>query len=143
MSKLVVSQKIKLAVKNGHGCIKIRVGDVTIGGDQLAVMAGPCSVESREQVLETARVVKAAGGHMLRGGAFKPRTLPYSFQGLGEEGLKILAEARGETGLPIITEVMAIVPTDCTELLPNHAYTSDGSKLAYKPVTGGSPETIA
>ena len=118
MSKLVVSQKIKLAVKNGHGCIKIRVGDVTIGGDQLAVMAGPCSVESREQVLETARVVKAAGGHMIRGGAFKPRTLPYSFQGLGEEGLKILAEARGETGLPIITEVMA--PED-VELVESYA----------------------
>ena len=107
MSKLVVSQKIKLAVKNGHGCVRIRVGDVTLGGDQLVVMAGPCSVESREQVLETARVVKAAGGHILRGGAFKPRTLPYSFQGLGVEGLKLLAEARGETGLPIITEVMA------------------------------------
>jgi 3-deoxy-7-phosphoheptulonate synthase len=107
MSKLVVSQKIKLAVKNGHGCVRIRVGDVTLGGDQLVVMAGPCSVESREQVLETARVVKAAGGHILRGGAFKPRTLPYSFQGLGVEGLKLLAEARGDTGLPIITEVMA------------------------------------
>ncbi len=107
MSKLVVSQKIKLAVKNGHGGVRIRVGDVTIGGDQLAVMAGPCSVESREQILETARAVKAAGGHILRGGAFKPRTLPYSFQGLGEEGLKILAEARSETGLPIITEVMS------------------------------------
>ncbi len=107
MSKLVVSQKIKLAVKNGHGGVRIRVGNVTIGGDQLVVMAGPCSVESREQILETARVVKAAGGHILRGGAFKPRTLPYSFQGLGEEGLKILDEARSETGLPIITEVMS------------------------------------
>jgi len=107
MSKLVVSQKIKLAVKNGHGSVKIRVGNVTIGGDQLTVMAGPCSVESREQILETARAVKAAGGHILRGGAFKPRTLPYSFQGLGEEGLKILDEARQETGLPIITEVMS------------------------------------
>lgn len=107
MSKLVVSQKIKLAVKNGHGGVRIRVGKVTIGGDQLIVMAGPCSVESREQILETARAVKAAGGHILRGGAFKPRTLPYSFQGLGEEGLKILDEARSETGLPIITEVMS------------------------------------
>ena len=107
MSKLVVSQKIKLAVKNGHGGVRIRVGNVTIGGDQLVVMAGPCSVESREQILETARAVKVAGGHILRGGAFKPRTLPYSFQGLGEEGLKILAEARSETGLPIITEVMS------------------------------------
>jgi 3-deoxy-7-phosphoheptulonate synthase len=107
LSKLVVSQKIRLAVKNGHGGVRIRVGDVTIGGDQLAVMAGPCSVESREQMLETARAVKAAGAHILRGGAFKPRTLPYSFQGLGEEGLKILDEARSETGLPIITEVMS------------------------------------
>lgn len=107
MSKLVVSQKIRLAVKNGHGGVRIRVGNVTIGGDQLVVMAGPCSVESREQILETARAVKVAGGHILRGGAFKPRTLPYSFQGLGEEGLKILAEARSETGLPIITEVMS------------------------------------
>jgi 3-deoxy-7-phosphoheptulonate synthase len=107
MSKLVVSQKIKLAVKNGHGSVKIRVGNVTIGSDQLTIMAGPCSVESREQILETARAVKAAGGHILRGGAFKPRTLPYSFQGLGEEGLKILDEARQETGLPIITEVMS------------------------------------
>ena len=107
MSKLVISQKIKLAVKNGHGSVRIRVGNVTIGGEQLAVMAGPCSVESREQILETARAVKAAGGHILRGGAFKPRTLPYSFQGLGEEGLKILDEARSETGLPIITEVMS------------------------------------
>jgi len=118
LSKLVVSQKIKLAVKNGHGCVKIKVGDVTIGGDQLAIMAGPCSVENREQILETARVVKAAGGHILRGGAFKPRTLPYSFQGLGEEGLKILAEARNETGLPIITEVMA--PED-VELVESYA----------------------
>jgi 3-deoxy-7-phosphoheptulonate synthase len=107
MSKLVVSQKIKLAVKNGHGGVKIRVGNVTIGGDSLTVMAGPCSVESREQMLETAHAVKAAGAHILRGGAYKPRTLPYSFQGLGEEGLKILDEARRETGLPIITEVMA------------------------------------
>ena len=118
MSKLVVSQKIKLAVKNGHGSVKIKVGEVTIGGDQLVVMAGPCSVESHEQVLETARIVKAAGGHILRGGAFKPRTLPYSFQGLGEEGLKILAEARRETGLPIVTEVMA--PED-VELVESYA----------------------
>ena len=118
MSKLVVSQKIKLAVKNGHGCVKIRVGNTTIGGDTLTVMAGPCSVESREQILETARAVKAAGGHILRGGAFKPRTLPYSFQGLGEEGLKILAEARDETGLPVITEVMA--PED-VELVESYA----------------------
>ena len=84
----------------------VKVGDVEIGGDELVVMAGPCSVESREQVLETAHAVKAAGARVMRGGAFKPRTSPYSFQGLGEEGLKLLAEARDQTGLPIITEVM-------------------------------------
>ncbi len=85
----------------------IEVGDVRIGGDQIAIMAGPCSVESREQILETARAVKEAGAVILRGGAFKPRTSPYSFQGLGEEGLKLLAEAREETGLLVVTEVMS------------------------------------
>ncbi len=84
----------------------IKVGDVEIGGNKVVVMAGPCSVESREMILETAHAVKEAGGSILRGGAFKPRSSPYSFQGLGEEGLKYLAEAREQTGLPIITEVM-------------------------------------
>jgi 3-deoxy-7-phosphoheptulonate synthase len=84
----------------------VEVGDVRIGGDELVVMAGPCSVESREQLLRTARAVKAAGARVLRGGAFKPRTSPYSFQGLGQDGLELLAEARAETGLPIITEVL-------------------------------------
>jgi 3-deoxy-7-phosphoheptulonate synthase len=84
----------------------VRVNGLTIGGEQLVVMAGPCSVESREQLLETARAVKQCGAHVLRGGAYKPRTSPYSFQGLGEEGLRILAEAREETGLPVVTEVM-------------------------------------
>lgn len=84
----------------------VKVGDLEIGGDQIHVMAGPCSVESRDQVLETAKLVKAAGATILRGGAFKPRTSPYSFQGLQEEGLKLLAEAREVTGLPVITEVM-------------------------------------
>lgn len=84
----------------------VKVGDITIGGEELVVIAGPCAVESEEQVLETARAVKAAGAHILRGGAFKPSTSPYSFRGLGEEGLKILALARKETGMPIITEVL-------------------------------------
>jgi 3-deoxy-7-phosphoheptulonate synthase len=83
------------------------VGDICIGEEKVAVIAGPCSVESREQMLEVARSVKASGAAMIRGGAFKPRTLPYSFQGLGVEGLKILAEAREETGLPVVTEVMS------------------------------------
>ncbi len=79
---------------------------VAFGAREIQVIAGPCSVESREQTLEAAAAVAAAGGTMLRGGAFKPRTSPYAFQGLGEDGLKILVEAREETGLPIITEVM-------------------------------------
>jgi 3-deoxy-7-phosphoheptulonate synthase len=79
---------------------------VTCGGDSVLVIGGPCSVESEEQILAAARVVKAAGGNALRGGAFKPRSSPYSFQGLGERGLELLALAREETGLPIVTEAM-------------------------------------
>jgi 3-deoxy-7-phosphoheptulonate synthase len=84
----------------------VQIGDLTIGADEFVVMAGPCSVESREQMLLTAERAKAAGARVLRGGAYKPRTSPYSFQGLGEEGLEYLAEAREKTGLPIITEVL-------------------------------------
>jgi 3-deoxy-7-phosphoheptulonate synthase len=84
----------------------IDVGGVPLGGQALTVMAGPCSVESKEQILEAAHAVKAAGARFLRGGAFKPRTSPYEFQGLAEEGLKLLALAREETGLKIVTEVM-------------------------------------
>lgn len=84
----------------------IDVGGVPLGGPAIAVMAGPCSVESREQLLAAAHAVKAAGARFLRGGAFKPRTSPYEFQGLGEEGLKLLAEAREQTGLKVVTEVM-------------------------------------
>ena len=77
-----------------------------IGGEHFALIAGPCTVESREQTLQTARVVRDAGATLLRGGAYKPRTSPYSFQGLGQEGLRLLAEAKAETGLPIVTELM-------------------------------------
>jgi 3-deoxy-7-phosphoheptulonate synthase len=84
----------------------IQVRGRRIGGDHFGLIAGPCTVESREQTLETARVVNAAGATMLRGGAFKPRTSPYSFQGLGSEALAILAEAREDTGLPLVTEVL-------------------------------------
>src|SRR5271169_6634504 len=90
----------------------VDVSGVKIGGPELVVIAGPCSVESREQLLETARGVKASGAHLLRGGAYKPRTSPYDFQGLGVEGLKILAEAREETALPIVTEVMGVEDLD-------------------------------
>jgi 3-deoxy-7-phosphoheptulonate synthase len=79
-----------------------------VGGGNFAMIAGPCTVESREQTLETARVVRDAGATLLRGGAYKPRTSPYAFQGLGQEGLRLLAEAKAETGLPIVTELMDI-----------------------------------
>ncbi|MFL7839994.1 MAG: 3-deoxy-7-phosphoheptulonate synthase [Candidatus Promineifilaceae bacterium] len=82
------------------------IGDYSVGGDDFIIMAGPCSVESRSQILETAHAVKEAGAHVLRGGAFKPRSSPYSFQGLGEVGLQYLKEAGEETGMPIVTEVM-------------------------------------
>ncbi|MFC1749561.1 3-deoxy-7-phosphoheptulonate synthase [Pseudomonadota bacterium] len=85
----------------------IKVNGVTIGGKKIIMMAGPCSVENEFQVLETAWAVKKSGAHVLRGGAYKPRTSVYSFQGLGEDGLKILAKAKKETGLPIITEIMS------------------------------------
>jgi len=84
----------------------VRVGDVTIGDGSLTLAAGPCAIESRDQLFETAEAVKAAGADVLRGGAFKPRTSPYSFQGLGLQGLRFLAEARERTGLPVVTEVM-------------------------------------
>ncbi len=84
----------------------VRVGGAAFGDTAVAVAAGPCSVENREQILQTADAVKAAGATLLRGGAFKPRTSPYSFQGLEEEGLKLLAEARQRTGLPVVTEAM-------------------------------------
>jgi 3-deoxy-7-phosphoheptulonate synthase len=86
---------------------KISVNGHVFGGEKVIVMAGPCSVESIDQMMETAVAVKEAGAHLLRGGAFKPRTSPYSFQGMGEEGLKIMADVREETGLHIVTEVMA------------------------------------
>lgn len=90
----------------------IDVGGVRIGDGNFVVMAGPCSIEDEEHMVSTARSVKASGGHILRGGAFKPRTSPYSFRGLGEEGLKHLATAREETGLPVITEVMSITDVE-------------------------------
>lgn len=91
----------------------VSVGDSScVGGDDFIVIAGPCSVESEKQIIEVARAVKKAGAHALRGGAFKPRTSTYSFQGLGEEGLKLLALAKQETGLPIVTEIMDVHTLD-------------------------------
>lgn len=96
----------------------VRVGDVPIGGCEVVVMAGPCSVESREQVFVTALAVKQAGASVLRGGAYKPRTSPYDFQGLGVEGLKILREAGDLTAMPIVTEVMC---EDDIAIISDHA----------------------
>ena len=113
---LPIPPKIKLAIK--HEDMQrtvIKVNGVSIGGDQIAIMAGPCSVESEEQLLLAAHAVKEAGAQILRGGAFKPRSNPYSFQGLGKEGLELLALAREETGLPIITEVMSTEEVELVE----------------------------
>lgn len=102
-----VLKPYKLVSREGHPePTVIPVGGRTLGGRRLAVIAGPCAVESREQILTAARAVKAAGATMLRGGAYKPRTSPYDFQGLKEEGLALLREAREETGLPIVTELL-------------------------------------
>jgi len=111
----------------------VDVDGVVVGGQRVVVMAGPCAVEGREILLETARHIKEAGGHILRGGAYKPRTSPYSFQGLGEEGLKYLAEARQETGLPIVTELMdtreASVVYECADLIQIGARNMQNFKL--------------
>ncbi|MBA4410094.1 MAG: 3-deoxy-7-phosphoheptulonate synthase [Odoribacter sp.] len=96
----------KVSRKTGQDSTKVNVGQVEIGGSQIVVIAGPCAVESREQLFETARSVKDGGAQILRGGAFKPRSSPYKFQGMGEEGLNLLREVRKETGLPFVTEVM-------------------------------------
>ena len=102
-----ISEPFKSANRKFHPDDSIiKVNDTSVGGDIFAVMAGPCSVESEEQVMEIARDVKAAGATMLRGGAFKPRTSPYDFQGLKADGIEILLKAKKETGLPVVTEIM-------------------------------------
>jgi 3-deoxy-7-phosphoheptulonate synthase len=105
---LPISKPYKLAssqIKHGQRSI-LEIGGRKVGGPHFALIAGPCTVESRDQTLVTARIVRDAGATMFRGGAYKPRTSPYAFQGLGQEGLRLLAEAKAETGLPIVTEVM-------------------------------------
>ena len=116
---VAIAQPFKLVSRQvkPHRSI-VRVGEVAIGGDTVVVIAGPCSVESRQQLISTAHAVKKAGASLLRGGAYKPRTSPYDFQGLGEEALKILREASEETGLPVVTEVMG---TEDVELICEYA----------------------
>ncbi len=114
-----ILQPFKLASREAHPHdTQFQVNGVTIGGPRIVVMAGPCSVESRAQLMDVATQAKAAGASILRGGAFKPRTSPYSFQGLEEEGLKLLAEARKTTGLPVVTEVME---PDKVDVVAEHA----------------------
>ena len=104
-----VSEPFKQANRKFHPKDTIiQIGDVRIGSGYFAMIAGPCSVESEDQIIEVARAVKASGAHILRGGAFKPRTSPYAFQGMKGEGIKLLLEAKKDTGLPIITEIMNI-----------------------------------
>lgn len=108
-----VSEPFKQANRKFHpGNSVIEVGSVKIGDGHFAMMAGPCSVESEEQIIEVAKAVKAAGANILRGGAFKPRTSPYAFQGMKGEGIRLLLEAKAETGLPIVTEIMNISTLD-------------------------------
>jgi 3-deoxy-7-phosphoheptulonate synthase len=108
-----ISKPYKLVSRELHPMPSvIRVGDVTIGGDRIVVIAGPCGVEDRKRTLDIARAVRKCGAVLFRGGAFKPRTSPYSFQGLGEEGLKILSEVRDETGMGVVTEMTSISQAD-------------------------------
>lgn len=111
-----VSEPFKQANRKFHpNDTIVHVGDVRIGGGYFAMMAGPCSVESEEQIIEVAKAVKASGANILRGGAFKPRTSPYAFQGMKGEGIQLLLEAKKETGLPIVTEIMNISTLDLFE----------------------------
>lgn len=108
-----ISTSFKLVSRQmHHEDTLVRIGDVVMGGERIIIIAGPCAVESREQALAIAREVKKYGAVMMRGGAFKPRTSPYSFQGLGEEGLKILAEVRETTGLRVVTEITSPAQAD-------------------------------
>jgi 3-deoxy-7-phosphoheptulonate synthase len=103
-----VQKRHKLVSREAHPkSSTVKVGDVEIGGSEIIVMAGPCSVEGETQLLTTAEAVAKAGARILRGGAFKPRTSPYEFQGLGEKGLKMLSKARKRTGLKIVTELLS------------------------------------
>ena len=114
-----IAHPFKLVARQGRTSrTVVSVGDVRIGGDEIVMIAGPCSVESREQLFETAYAVRDGGATMLRGGAYKPRTSPYEFQGLGINALKLLREASDETGLPVVTEVLG---TDDVDLVAEYA----------------------
>jgi 3-deoxy-7-phosphoheptulonate synthase len=139
-----VQRRYKLVSREAHKAIScITVRDHVIGGKKVQVMAGPCSVENERQLLSTAHAVKAAGATILRGGAFKPRTSPYEFQGLGERGLKLLAKARKETGLAIITELLsedhATMVAEYTDIVQIGARNAQNFQLLIAAARTGKP----
>jgi 3-deoxy-7-phosphoheptulonate synthase len=139
-----VQKRYKLVSREAHPQNStIRVRDHMIGGKKFHVMAGPCSVESEDQLLKTAEAVKAAGATILRGGAFKPRTSPYEFQGLGEKGLKLLAKARRETGLAVITELLsenhAELVAEYTDIIQIGARNAQNFQLLIAAARTGKP----
>jgi 3-deoxy-7-phosphoheptulonate synthase len=139
-----IQKRYKLVSREAHPAgSTIKVREHVIGGKKFHVMAGPCSVESEKQLLETAEGVKAAGATMLRGGAFKPRTSPYEFQGLGEKGLKLLAKARRETGLAIVTELLsethAEMMAEYADVLQIGARNSQNYQLLIAAAKTGKP----
>ena len=139
-----VQRRYKLVSREAHPQNStIRVRDQVIGGKKFHVMAGPCSVESEDQLLKTAVAVKAAGATLLRGGAFKPRTSPYEFQGLGQKGLKLLAKARRETGLAIVTELLsenhAELVAEYTDIIQIGARNAQNFQLLIAAARTGKP----
>jgi 3-deoxy-7-phosphoheptulonate synthase len=143
-SVIPVQKRYKLVSREAHPeASTIQVREHVIGGKKFHVMAGPCSVESEKQLLQTAEAVKAAGATILRGGAFKPRTSPYEFQGLGEKGLKLLAKARRETGLAVITELLseqhAELVAEYTDIIQIGARNSQNYQLLIAAAKTGKP----
>ena len=143
-SVMPVQKRYKLVSREAHPADSIvRVREHLLGGKKFHVMAGPCSVESEKQLLKTAAAVKAAGATILRGGAFKPRTSPYEFQGLGEKGLKLLAKARRETGLAVITELLSEAHTELvaeyTDIIQIGARNAQNFQLLIAAAQTGKP----
>src|SRR6185295_3481705 len=143
-SVMPIQKRYKLVSREAHPADStIRVGEHVIGGKKFHVMAGPCSVESEKQLLQTAEAVKEAGATVLRGGAFKPRTSPYEFQGLGEKGLKLLDKARRITGLGIITELLsenhAEMVAEYTDIIQIGARNAQNFQLLIAAAKTGKP----
>ena len=139
-----VSKPYKLSSREFHPLdTTVKVGDVTVGGKEIVVMAGPCAVENEQQLFDTAKAVKDAGANILRGGAFKPSTSPYQFRGLGEPGLELLARVKKELGMPVITEVMSVsdveMVTDYADILQIGARNMQNFNLLEEVAKAGKP----